>query len=178
MKIRTVLCAALLALTALTAGCDSGDTEADPEACRAALKEQQSEAAKNDEEGVRPAACDGLDDGTMRRLTGEVITEWLKSDEADKVAGDALKDAFGDGIRVSDLSTPGAAEPTPTTSTGASAACRAWIEQTLLDPTDEDGDPTDEDSGTAGPGPCATLTEDELHQAVEDIIAKGATATP
>ncbi|MFF0227567.1 hypothetical protein [Streptomyces sp. NPDC004629] len=163
MKIRTALCAALLALTALTAGCGSGDAEAGPGACKAALEEQVSKAAKNDEEGGRPAECDGLDDKTLRRLTGEVITEWLKSDEADKAAGDALKDAFGDGIPVSDLATPGAAEPTPTTATGVSAACRAWIEQTLPDPTDEG-------AGATGSGACGALTDDELHQAVEKII--------
>ncbi|MER6531677.1 hypothetical protein [Streptomyces sp. NPDC001508] len=175
MKIRTALCAALLALTALTAGCGSGETEAGPEACKAALKEQASKAAKNDEEDGRPAECDGLDNTTLRRLTGEVITEWMKSDEADKIADDALKDAFGDGIPVSELSAPTTTEPTPTAVTGVFAACRAWLEQTLRDSTDEG-------AGTTEPGACGTLTDDEMHQAVEqiidDLIAEGVTTAP
>lgn len=104
MRTRTALPAALLALAAATAACGSDtDPEAGPTACREALAEQLRDATTDGEKGGRPAACEGLDTKTLQDLVGEVTTEWLASDDADKAATDALQDAFGDGIPVSEI---------------------------------------------------------------------------
>ncbi|MGW1540138.1 hypothetical protein ACWCPM_07720 [Streptomyces sp. NPDC002309] len=56
MRTRTAACAALLALSALTAGCGESQEEI-AEECRTALA---STAVAVDVEDVRPEACEGL----------------------------------------------------------------------------------------------------------------------
>ena len=170
MRARTALCATLLTLTALTAGC-SGDngTLASPAACKKALATQLQEAMDSDKKGSRPAACEGLDAKTLEDLAGEVTAEWLETDGADKAVTDAMRDAFGDGIPV-----PEVTEPEPATAE-IPADCRAWLEDELLD-SSEDID------ATTGYSACSGLSDEEMDQAIEDvtndIIEQRATATP
>lgn len=170
MRTRTVLPAVLLALAAGVTACSgTSDTEASTAACKEALAKQLHEASQSGKKGSRPAACTGIDTKTLENLVGEVTEEWMDSDDADKVVNDALEDAFGDGIPVPDVT-----EPQPTAA-GISDECRAWIEDELLD-SSEDVD------GTAGYGVCSDLSDEELDQAIEDVtndlIEQGATATP
>ncbi|MEU9313802.1 hypothetical protein [Streptomyces sp. NPDC048256] len=98
MNTRAAAYAALLTLAALT-GCSSGsDTAADPQACKTAMAKrlEQGLSARANSSPMptgRPAACSGIDDATFLRITSEVTTEWMDSDQADKVAEDALKSA-------------------------------------------------------------------------------------
>lgn len=85
MKTRTAACAALIAIAALTS-C-SGDTAADPAACKAAMEKQFDDALASGKEGSRPDACDGIDDKTLQKLAGEVASEQLE-----KSLGDSLSD--------------------------------------------------------------------------------------
>ncbi|WP_413760781.1 hypothetical protein [Streptomyces sp. MMBL 11-3] len=112
MKIRTAACAALLVLGAgLTAcgGAHEADADTDPAACKAALREQLRDAIAAGASAApttRPSPCDGVDAGTLRRYTGELM--------ADQV-GDALDGSL----------------PEATTTTGVTPECRAWIEDEL-----------------------------------------------
>ncbi|MGW9371181.1 hypothetical protein ACWGVR_14360 [Streptomyces xanthophaeus] len=72
MRTRTAL--VLLALLPLTA-CSSA--EADEAACKAAMHEQYEAAVATGAQGQRPDDCKGVDDETLQRLSGEVITEQL-----------------------------------------------------------------------------------------------------
>ncbi|MFE2041660.1 hypothetical protein ACFXAZ_12150 [Streptomyces sp. NPDC059477] len=165
MKTRTTLYAPLLALALLTAACSS-DTEASPEACKAAMVDQLKEATETGKEGSRPAACDGLDDKTLESLAGEASKEWLDSSEAEKTVEDAADDALD-----ATSEPPAPAEPIPA-DTGIPDECRAWIESEMLDTTEEV-------DGTAGAVACGDLTDEEMDQALEDItnelIEEGAT---
>lgn len=82
MRIRTAVLAFSLALLPLTA-C-SGSTP-DVDACKAAMHKQYEAAIATGEKGQRPDDCKGVDDKTLERLAGEVITEQLngKQLEAD-----------------------------------------------------------------------------------------------
>ncbi|MFE6483376.1 hypothetical protein ACFVGN_10640 [Streptomyces sp. NPDC057757] len=170
MHARTAATVALLALAALTAGCsgDSG-TLASPAACKKALAAQLQEAMDSGKKGSQPEACQGLDAKTLEEVTGQVTADWLKSDDADQAFTDAMRDAFGDGIPV-----PEPTEPAEPTSAGIPVDCRAWLEDELLDPTDDI-------DATAGSSACSGLTDEEMNQAVEeltnDLIEQGA-ATP
>ena len=95
---------------------------------------------KGDQQDQRPAACNGVDDKTLERIAGELIT-----DHADQAVDDALQSAAPD-----------------TTTDPLSAECRAWIEDELLDSTDTI-------DGTTGNGVCGDLTDAELDQAIEDV---------
>lgn len=154
MRTRTALTAVLLALAAATTSCSS--TEADPAACKAAMTKQMADAMESGKEGSRPAACAGIDDKTLQKLAGEVTKEWLDSDQADKVAEDALKSA-----------TP---IPVPT-GPEISPECRAWIENELQDSTDDIDD-------TAGYGACGDLTDEEMDQAIESVTQDLINTTP
>lgn len=79
---RTRTAAVTLALLALTA-CSSG--EPNVAACKAAMHKQYDAAIATGEQGKRPNDCQGVDDKTLERLAGEVITEQLngKQLEAD-----------------------------------------------------------------------------------------------
>lgn len=149
------LAAATVVLLALT-GCGSDDN-ADPAACKTAVAERLGDAAAagdKAEQGRPPAACEGVDDGTLRRITAEVVNER---------AGGAAKDATE------------SASPAPSTPR-ISAECRAWIEGEL-------NDGSDSIEATEGRAACAGLTSEEMHQAIEDtydalVAEQDATATP
>ncbi|MFI2351579.1 hypothetical protein ACH492_32110 [Streptomyces sp. NPDC019443] len=76
MRIRTAAIAAALLLATITA---CSGSSADPDACKADLLQQPKEPTETVKEGKRPAACEGLDDKTVERLTGEATTEWLET---------------------------------------------------------------------------------------------------
>ncbi|MFJ1808532.1 MULTISPECIES: hypothetical protein [unclassified Streptomyces] len=163
MNTRAAACAALLALAALTGCSDTDSGSGNVAACKTAMAKQleQGVAARSNGSpmptGSRPPACNGVDDATLQRLTGEVTTEWMDSDQADKVAEDALKSA-----------TP---VPVPT-GPDISADCRAWIESELLDSTDTI-------DATSGSTACDGMTDAELDAAIEavtnDLATQGAT---
>jgi len=46
-------------------------------ACKQAMREQLRAAIESGAEGTRPPACAGLDDETLRRLAGEVMSEGI-----------------------------------------------------------------------------------------------------
>ncbi|WP_412079032.1 hypothetical protein ACLF6K_37445 [Streptomyces xanthophaeus] len=83
MRTRRAAVAITLAALSLTA-CSSG--EADVAACKAAMRQQYEDAATASKEGTRPAACAGVDDKTLQRLAGEVLTEKL-GEEMGEVLG-------------------------------------------------------------------------------------------
>ncbi|MET8331206.1 hypothetical protein [Streptomyces sp. NPDC005181] len=86
MRTHTALAAAAITLLALT-GCNS-DTKADPAACKAAMAKAFDDAIAAGNEAKKsksPAACDGVDNKTLQRIAGELI-----SDRAGKPAEDAV----------------------------------------------------------------------------------------
>ena len=154
MHTRTIA-AALAAglLLALTACSSSGNTKADPAACKAAMgKDLAAAIAAGDEaeQSKRPAACNGIDDKTAQRIAGELIAEQLG-----KTTDDATSSA----------------EPEPAT-VPVSAECRAWIETELRSNSDAI-------DAAAGQSACSELTDDELDQAIDEVtnelIEQGAT---
>ncbi|MFE1926520.1 hypothetical protein ACFW91_28665 [Streptomyces asoensis] len=153
MKTRITACAALLALAALTGCSDSNSDSGDVAACKTAMTKQFEEAiaarssGTPQPSGTRPAACAGVDDATLTRLTGEVTTEWANSDQAAKVAEDALSSAA-----------PAAGPTEPE----IPAACRAWIETELLDSSDTI-------DATAGSSACGGMSDAELDAAIEAV---------
>lgn len=137
----TLTAGLLLALT----GCST--TEADPAACKAAMDAAYDQGKQQE---TRPAACDGVDDKTLQRIAGELITEH---------AGEAVDDAI-----------ESAAPDAPTDP--VSDECRAWIQDELLDSSDTI-------DGTTGNGVCGDLTDEQLDQAIEDVTnSLLATPTP
>lgn len=154
MYARTAACATLLALAALTAGC-SGDssTEADVASCKTAMREQLQtsiNASDTATPGTRPSQCDGVDDKTLQKLAGDLMTEQL---------GNAV-----------DSAAPDATEPA-----GLSADCRAWIEGELLDSSDSiDATPGDDACGDMTDAELGAAIED----VTDDLIEQGATPAP
>lgn len=75
---RTTL--AVLATTALLlTGCSASP---DVPACKAAMQRMWAEGMSNPDgftTGTRPKACNGVDDATLQRLVGEVISEAMGS---------------------------------------------------------------------------------------------------
>ncbi|MEU6842283.1 hypothetical protein ABZ930_10475 [Streptomyces sp. NPDC046716] len=82
-RIAAAAMAAALAFGAVA--CSSGDTKADPAACKAAMKKQFDEAMKKGGDAAaadeRPEACEGIDDKTAQRFAKELM-------------GDAMDDAM------------------------------------------------------------------------------------
>jgi len=77
---------------------DDGDTIATPTACKAALAVNYREAMAAGPDAptaAAPPACTGLDEATLRRITGEVVTEYLGSPQADEDARRAMESAAG-----------------------------------------------------------------------------------
>lgn len=115
MKTRTAVCAALLALTAALTGCSSGsDTSADPASCKAAMRKQfQDAVAAGDKAtpGTRPSACVGVDNKTLEKYAGDLMTEQL---------GKSIESAL----------------PEPTETSNVTPECQAWIENELQDSSD------------------------------------------
>ncbi|MFC4470377.1 hypothetical protein ACFPH6_38765 [Streptomyces xiangluensis] len=93
MRIRTAAAIAVLLLAPLTAcsssDSDSGDTKADPSACKAAMAKQMKDAIENGATAdKRPTECVGVDDKTVQRYVGEITKEELGAavdDELDKL---------------------------------------------------------------------------------------------
>ncbi|WP_406418019.1 hypothetical protein [Streptomyces sp. NBC_01614] len=83
---------------ALAAKGDGGDESiADPAACRTALAKNLREATAAGPDASplpAPPACLGLDEATLERITGEVISEYWESPEAEKVVEDAWREAW------------------------------------------------------------------------------------
>lgn len=75
MRIRAAAVPLTLALLTLTA-CSSQPDEA---GCKTAMRQQLKDATATGAKGSQPEACQGLDDATLQRLAGEVITEQLGS---------------------------------------------------------------------------------------------------
>ncbi|MER5892291.1 hypothetical protein [Streptomyces sp. NPDC001876] len=142
MRTRTAAALTAATLLALTlTGCSS-DT-ADSAACKTAMAKQLAAATAAGDQakpGTRPEACDGVDDQTLQRITGELI-----SDQVDKAVDDATESAAPDP----------AAGP-------VSDECRAWIKAELLDSSDSI-------DGVTGNGVCGDLSDEEMDQAIEDV---------
>lgn len=153
MRTRAAVVATLLLAAPLLAACSGDKTTADPKACKAAMAEDYRKAMSNGGKGPeqkRPAACKGIDDKTAQRLAGEVIKEYMASDQAKK---DLNKD-FEDGVK--------SAMPTPSASVSVSPECRAWIKKELQDSSDS----VDGESGVAA---CGDLSDDELQAAIDQV---------
>lgn len=75
---------------------DGGGGIVDPVACKQALAEnlrKASAAGPDAPTAPAPPACVGLDEATLERITGEVISEYWEGPEAEKLFGDAWRDA-------------------------------------------------------------------------------------
>lgn len=69
---------------------------ASPAACKTALAANYRKAVADGGEGPQmgePAACKGLDQATLERLTGEVVSEYLDSPEAKELFEQGLESA-------------------------------------------------------------------------------------
>lgn len=140
---RTTTTAALCAAALLTLTACSGSDTAKPDtaACKTAMAQQLDDAIDTGAKGTRPAACDGIDDATLKRLSGEAIGDRLEQDTALPDTNDDDQDA-----------TPAPIPP----------ECRAWIERELRDSSDS----IDADTGSEA---CAGLTDAEMDQAIDDV---------
>jgi hypothetical protein len=66
---------------------DDASPTASPTACKAALTENYQEAMAAGPDAptaAAPPSCLGLDEATLTRITGEVISEYLESPEAEE----------------------------------------------------------------------------------------------
>ena len=109
-----------------------------------------SHAGGKGPEQKRPAACVGLDAKTLEKITGQVINEYLDSDQASKDLGKAFEDGMKSAI------------PTPSASTGVSPECRAWIAKEIQDSSSSI-------DATAGYAACGDLSDDELQAAIDGV---------
>ncbi|MFE9645300.1 hypothetical protein ACFYO0_14525 [Streptomyces sp. NPDC006365] len=76
---------------------DDGSSVASPAACKTALAENYREAMAAGLDAPTPEAppsCTGLDEATLKRITGEVVSEYLGSDQAKE----DLRRAFEEGM--------------------------------------------------------------------------------
>jgi hypothetical protein len=76
---------------------DDDGTAPDPAACKTALTANYREAMAAGPDAPTPAAppaCTGLDEATLKRITGEVVAEYLGSDQAKE----DLRRAFEEGM--------------------------------------------------------------------------------
>lgn len=144
MRTRITIAAAGLLLATLTACGSGGDDSADPAACKTALAENYRKAMADPSapSASEPSACTDLEAKTLKRLTGEVIAEYLDSDQAAKDLGGAI--------------------PTPSESASVSPECRAWIEEELRDSSDSV-------DGASGLEVCGDLSEEELQAAIDQV---------
>ncbi|MDH6610266.1 hypothetical protein M2164_005901 [Streptomyces sp. SAI-208] len=129
-------------------------TSASPAACKRVLTEGYRKAMANGGKGPeqkRPPECAGLDTKTLERITGEVISEYLASDQAKDDLGKAVED----GMR--------SAFPTPSESAGVSPECREWMAKEL-----QDGSSSID--GTGGYAACGDLSDAEMQAAIDDVV--------
>lgn len=155
MHIRAAAIASLLLAAPLLAACSSGDkTTADPKACKTVLADNYRKAMANGGKGPdqkEPAACKGLDQKTLERITGEVLKEYMSSDQAKKDVNKAFEDSIEQ-----------QASATPSPSVSVSPECRAWIKKELQDSSDSV-------DGKTGVAACGDLSDDELQAAIDQV---------
>lgn len=140
---------ALLATVCLAlTGCShagGSSTIADPGACKSALADNYRKAVRAGGKGPaekRPAACVGLDAKTLEKITGQVISEYLESDQASKDVASAI--------------------PTPSLSSGVSAKCRDWIAKEIRDSSSSI-------DATAGYAACGDVSEAQMQKAIDEV---------
>lgn len=76
---------------------EDGGGPASADACKVALADNYRQARANGPDGPTldaPAACAGVDAVTLRKLTGDVIAEYLDSPEADEDMRRAMESAM------------------------------------------------------------------------------------
>ncbi|MFD5221386.1 hypothetical protein ACFWMH_27475 [Streptomyces tendae] len=76
---------------------DEGESIVSETACRDGLQENMTKAMADGPDGESlppPAACYSLDQATLERIAGEVMTEYLDSPEAEKLFEDAIREAM------------------------------------------------------------------------------------
>lgn len=131
----------------LTRGDSGGESIADPAACKAKLTENYRKVMANGAKGPTqksPTACAGLDEETLNRMTGEVIGEYLDSDQAERDVASLLPSPLG------------------SASASVSPECRTWIKAELLDDTEEI-------DATPGYDACGHLSGEELQAAIDAV---------
>ncbi|WP_406202475.1 MULTISPECIES: hypothetical protein [unclassified Streptomyces] len=136
-----------VAITTKGGGSGGDESIADPTACKAKLTENYRRVMANGAKGPTPAtptACAGLNEKSLKRITGEVITEYLDSDQAAKDLAPALPSP----------SLPASADVSP--------ECRTWIKAELLDDTEEI-------DATPGYDACGDLSGEELQAAIDAV---------
>ena len=141
------------------------DSSASPAACKTVLasnyRKVMADGGKGPEQ-KQPPACAGLDTETLKKITGEVISEYLDSEQAQKDLGKA----FEDGVA--------SAMATPSASASISPECREWIGKVLLD----DSSKID---GAAGYAACGDLSDTEMQAAIDGVgkeLAASIAASP
>lgn len=130
------------------------DASASPAACKSALADNYRTVMANGGKGPKqkqPSACAGLDAKTLEKITGEVVSEYLDSDQAKK----DLNKAFEDGVK--------SALPTASASAGVSSECREWIAEEI-----QDGSSSID--GTAGYAVCGDLSDAEMQAAIDAVV--------
>ena len=138
---------------------------ASPAACKRVLADNYRKVMANGGKGPeqkQPPECDGLDAEALKKITGEVLTEYLDSEQAKKDLGKA----FEDGVA--------SAMATPSASASISPECREWIGKALLD----DSSSID---GAAGYAACGDLSDTEMQAAIDGVgkeLAASIAASP
>ena len=157
-------CAAAVAAFAIAGGVaalakndDGGGPIANPAACKAALTQESRRVMANGGKGPEastPPACVGLDEKTLNRITSEVISEYLESDQGKKDMDKAVESALA----------------TPSASTGVShgrAACKKAIKAQYVPGTAKLKD------GVQGrPVECAGLSTDEVSAIALEVVSE------
>lgn len=131
---------------------------ADRSACKAALADNYRKVMANGGKGPtasEPPACVGLDQKTLERITGEVVDEYLNSDQAKKDLGKAFKDGMESAL----------ATPSVTASARGRAACKKAIKAQY-----EPGTAKLKDGARGRPAECAGLSNDQLSRIVTSVI--------
>jgi hypothetical protein len=127
------------------------DSSASPAACKTVLADGYRKVMANGGKGPeqkQPPECVGLDTETLKKITGEVISEYLDSEQAKEDLGKA----FDDGV----------ASAMPSASASISPECRKWIGKELLDGSSSV-------DGTAGYAACGDLSDAEMQSAIDGV---------
>jgi len=124
---------------------------ASPAACKTVLAANYRKVMANGGKGPeqkQPPECVGLGTETLKKITGEVISEYLDSEQAKKDLGNAFED--------------GMASALPSASASLSPECREWIGKELLDGSSSV-------DGTAGYAACGDLSDAEMQSAIDGV---------
>jgi hypothetical protein len=138
---------------------EGGGPVANPALCKAALTQESRRVMANGGKGPEastPPACVGLDEKTLNRITSEVISEYLESDQGKKDMDKAVKDGMESALAA------------PSASTGVShgrAACKKAIKAQY-----EPGTAKLKDGARGRPAECAGLSNDQLSRIVTSVI--------